>query len=141
MVIVDTSVAYKWTDKNEEFREKALNILQAHIDKKNQIIVPDLIFYELANAWATKTKLSFSVIKNNLEDLEDSNLIIEPVNFVLLKKAILFSKNHKVSVYDAIYAILAKEKNCELITADDKFVGQVRIPFVKSLKDYSRVKL
>lgn len=134
MVIVDTSVAYKWTDKNEEFREKALGILNDHINKKNQIIVPDLIFYELANAWTTKAKLSFSVIGHNLKDFEDSNLIAEPVSFDLIRKAILFSRKYKVSVYDAVYAVLAREKGCDLITADAKFADQVGLPFVKKLE-------
>src|SRR3989304_10028660 len=133
MVIVDTSVAYKWTDKNEEFREEALGILNDHIDKKNQIIVPALIFYELANAWATKAKLSFAVIRNNLKDLEDSNLTVEPARFDLIRKAILFSRKYRVSVYDAVYAVLAQNKGCVLITADAKFADQVDLPFVKKL--------
>lgn len=133
MVIVDTSVAYKWTDKNEELRGKALEILNDHIEKKNQIIVPDLIFYEIANAWATKAKLSFSVIRNNLKDLEDSNLTVELVSFDLTRKAIKFSRKYKVSVYDAVYAVLAQDKGCDLVTADTKFVDQVNLPFVKRL--------
>lgn len=139
MVIVDTSVAYKWTDKNEEFRDKALAILQSHINSKVRIIVPDLIFYELANAWATKTKLSSYKISNSLKDLEESNLNVEMVRFDLVRKAILFSRKYKVSVYDATYAVLAKEKKCYLITADEKFAKQVNLPFVKTLSQYPEV--
>lgn len=139
MVIIDTSVAYKWTDKNEEFRDEALAILQSHINSKVRIIVPDLIFYELANAWATKTKLSSYKISNNLKDLEESNLNVETVRFDLVRKAILFSRKYKVSVYDATYAVLAKEKKCYLITADDKFVEQVGLRFIKKLRDKSEV--
>lgn len=133
MVVVDTSVAYKWSDKNEEFREEALNILRNHIVARDKTIVPDLIFYELANAWATKTKLSLYKINNNIRDLEESSLNVVPVSFKLVKKAILFSKKYKVSVYDAIYAVLAKENKCDLITADTKFAKQVNLPFVKTL--------
>lgn len=139
VIIVDTSVAYKWTDENEEFRNQALGILDDHINKKDQIIVPDLIFYELANAWATKTKLSAYKIRNNLKDLVDSNLITESINFDFIRKAVLFSKKYKVSVYDAAYAVLAQEKGCDLITADEKFVKQVRLPFVKALSKYPEV--
>ena len=92
-----------------------------------------MIFYELANAWATKAKLSFAVIRNNLKDLEDSNLTVEPLRFDLTRKAILFSRKYRVSVYDAVYAVLAQDKGCVLITADTKFVDQVNLPFVKKL--------
>ncbi len=36
----------------------------------------------------------------------------------------------------AVYAVLAKEKKCPLITADEKFVGAVKLSFVKNLQDY-----
>src|SRR3989338_7314534 len=137
MIVVDTSVAYKWTDKNEGLREKAFAILKAHVHCKVKIIVPDLIFYELANAWATKTALKFPKIKSNLKDLEDSILQLAPLSFNGLEKAIKFSKKYHVSVYDASYAVLAQENNCDLFTADSKFVKAVNLPFVKHLSDYS----
>lgn len=136
MVVVDTSVAFKWTDENEESRNIALKILQDHIQNKVKIIVPQLIFYELANSWATKTKLSVSTIKSNLKRLKKADLTIEPPSFELMVKAVEFSKKYQVSVYDASYAVLAQAKKCNLITADTKFVNQVNLPYVKTLTGY-----
>lgn len=133
MVVVDTSVVFKWTDENEELRNAALKILKGHIQNKVKIIVPQLIFYELANAWATKTKLSVPVIKKDLGRLKKTCLEIEPPNFESIAKAVEFSKKYRVSVYDATYAVLARAKKCNLITADTKFVDQINLPFVKSL--------
>ncbi len=133
MVIVDTSVVFKWSDKGETLREAALIILDNHLKKIEKIIVPDLLFYEAANAWATKSGLTLRGISNNLDDLIDSNLTVENINFGLLQKIIYFSRKYKVSVYDATYAVLAKENKCDLITADNKFVKQVNLPFVKTL--------
>jgi len=48
-------------------------------------------------------------------------------------KSAIFSRKYKVSVYDAVYAVLAQDKGCVLITADSKFVDQVNLPFVKKL--------
>lgn len=93
--------------------------------------------YELANAWATKTKLSLKKIKIFLDDLEEIDIKIEPVTLELISNAIEFSKNYRVSVYDASYAVLAKEKKCDFITADSKFVEKVSLPFVKNLNNYS----
>lgn len=131
MVVVDASVAYKWWDKKEKLSKKAQVFLKNRLN--NKILVPDLILYELANAWATKTKLSISDAKRNLKDLESINLQIEPITFELIKKAVEFSKKYQVSVYDASYAVLAQGKKCDLVTADTKFVNQVNLPFVKSL--------
>lgn len=137
MVVIDTSVAYKWFSKeDEEFFSQAISLLKAHLRKKEIITAPDIIVYELANAWSTKTKLLVNQIKIFVEDLQDINIKIEPVSFELITKAIDFSKNYQVSVYDASYALLAQENKCDLFTADSKFVEQVNLPFIKHLNDY-----
>lgn len=133
MVVVDASVAFKWWDQKEKHSKKAQVFLKNYLDK---IIVPDLILYELANAWATKTKLTVSDAKRNLEDLKNLNILVEPPSFELMVKAVEFSKKYQVSVYDASYAVLAQAKKCNLITADTKFASQVNLPYVKTLTGY-----
>ena len=138
MVVIDTSVAYKWfsIDK-EEHISYALKLLEAHLHNRETIIAPDIIIYELSNAWATKTRLSVGKIETFLEDFEELKIKIEPVTFELIGKAICFAKKYHVSVYDASYAVLAKEKKCDLVTADSKFSKQTNLPFIKSLDKYS----
>lgn len=134
MVVIDTSVAYKWfSPENEELLSEALALLK----NSNALIAPDLIIYELANSWATKTKLKIPQIKIFLKDLEETEIKIEPVSFELVRKAIDFSKKYHVSVYDALYAVLALEKGCDFVTADSKFVVKVNLPFVKHLSETS----
>lgn len=134
MVVVDTSVAYKWfSPENEELLQEAITLLKNSSD----ITAPDLIIYELANSWSTKTKLKTAQIKIFLKDLEETNIKIESVNFEIIRKAVDFSKKYHVSVYDASYAVLAQEKGCNFVTADSKFVKKVKLPFVKHLSEYS----
>lgn len=138
MIIIDCSVAFKWfSQEDEEDTDKALEILASHLHSKELITVPDLIICELANVWVTKSSLPLKSSKVFLEDLRDSHLAIEPISFELISKAITFAKKYKVSVYDAIYAVLAKEKKCDLITADKKFIEKINLPFVKLLGEYS----
>lgn len=137
MVIVDASVAFKWFLNNEEDIDQALTILTLHQNEQNIILVPDLLFYELANAWVTKTALTVKGIKTFLNDLQNINLKIGVVNFDLLNQAAVLSKKYKISLYDATYLALAKQKKCLLITADQKLIGKVNLPFVKLLQDYS----
>lgn len=76
-------------------------------------------------------------ILENVDLLEEYLPKQIPINFKLIKKACQFSKKYGVSVYDAIYAVMAKEKKCNLITADDKFADKVNLPFVKKLSDHN----
>lgn len=134
--IIDSSVVFKWFSKEETDRNLALKLLDNHISKKIQLMVPDLIFYETANAWATKSALSAVEVEVNLSKLEEASLVIEQIDFKFIKQAAMFSKKYNVSVYDAIYAVMAEEKKCDLITADDKFANKVNLPFVKKLSDH-----
>ena len=133
MVVIDTSVAYKWFTAEEENSSKALKLLKNHLHKKEILVSCNIIIYELANAWATKTKLPIEKIKIFLKDFEQTGIKIEAMTFELIGEAIEFSKKYHVSVYDASYAVLAKQKKCDFITADSKFVRQVNLPFIKNL--------
>lgn len=135
MIVVDSSVIFKWFDIDEENHLEARKFLRKHLSKEIEILIPDLLLYEITNAWATKTKLNEKDIKENLERLERYSLLIIPVKFQLLNKAVLFSKKYQVSVYDATYAVIAEEKGSELITADDRFADKVKLHFVKKLSD------
>ena len=136
MVVIDTSVAYKFFT-SEEDQEQALNILKKHKEGEETIIIPDLLLYEIANAWSTKTSISSSQIATNLNDLKDANFKIETVSFELIYESIKLSIEYKISVYDACYAALAKKNDCDLITADNKFADKVNLlSFVKKLSEY-----
>lgn len=135
MIIIDASVAFKWfSQEGEEDIDKALEILDSHLRGKELIVVPDLIVYELANAWVTKAVLPLKRCLVLLKDLEKSRLKIEVISFRLINKAVTFSKKYNVSVYDAVYAVLAEEKRCSLITADKKFIEKINLTFVKLLE-------
>lgn len=140
MVVIDTSVAFKWfAIEKEELLSQSLGLLKEHLTNKEIIVAPDLIIYELANAWATKTKLSMPEINIFIKDFEETGVKIEPITYKLINKAINFSKKYHVSVYDGAYAVLAKEKKCNLFTADIKFVKHIKLPYIKYLGDYKSI--
>ncbi len=135
MIVADSSVIFKWFDASENFYLQAKAHLRQHLLRENEILIPDLLLYEITNAWATKSKLDEEDIKGNLMRLEKYSLKRIPIDFELLKKAAWFSKKYQVSVYDAAYAVLAEERKCNLITADDKFADKVNLPFIKKLSE------
>lgn len=133
MVVIDTSVAFKWFSTDEDDSKTALEILDAHIKNKNPILIPDLFYYEITNAWVTKKGFKIEYISENLALLEKYLLTAVQLNFAAFKMALSMSKKYKISVYDAAYAVLAEKNQCNLITADEKFAKQVNLTFVKTL--------
>lgn len=137
MIIVDTSVAFKWFNTKEEGFDQALIILEQHLSKRETIFVPSLLFYEITNAWTTKTSLDEATIKNNLKLLGKYSLETLNLGTPLFQKSVDFARKYKTSVYDAVYAVLAQEKKCYLVSADQRFVERVHLPFIKTLQSYS----
>ncbi|MEK7165559.1 MAG: type II toxin-antitoxin system VapC family toxin [Patescibacteria group bacterium] len=133
MVIIDTSIVFKWFAEQEVNHKLALKLLEKYLSGEEEITIPDLLLYELTNAWSTKTGLDLIQITKNLVKLEAYTLPMVSVSFALLKYASHFARVHQVSVYDAVYAVLADDFGCNLITADERFVTRVNLPFVKLL--------
>ncbi|OGM12516.1 hypothetical protein A2V80_01510 [Candidatus Woesebacteria bacterium RBG_16_39_8b] len=136
MIVVDTSVALKWllTEKEESIT-KARMLLKDHLAKKNEILVPELLFYEIANALATKTKIPQIKINGLLKRIYSLNIkIYHPLEPDVLDSARL-AKKYNSTVYDMLYAVVAKKHKTKLITADANFIKKTKFMFVKHLKD------
>ncbi len=133
MVIIDTSIVFKWFAQLETHHKLALKLLENYLLGEEEITIPDLLLYELTNAWSTKTGLDLTQIAKNLNQLEAYKIPVVSVSFSLLHYASHFARAHQVSVYDAVYAVLAEDYGCDLITADRRFVNRVNSPFVKLL--------
>lgn len=137
MIVLDASVGGKWLLKiDESYRDKALNILRKHFDEEEKITVPDLFFYEIANAIATKTTISPRNIQPLMKKLFETNLsIYHPLQDDIIASTKL-AKKHKTSVYDMLYSVVAKKNKATLVTADEKFVQKTGFKFVKHIKDF-----
>lgn len=133
MVVIDTSVIFKWFASAEKKREEAKSFLVNHLNKTEPIIIPDLLLYEIANAWATKTALTSEEVLENLTLLGKYDLKIVPASFNLVMKASKLSKTYSISVYDAIFIALAEEKGVKVVTADEKLFRKVPLPFIDLL--------
>jgi|SRR3989344_2587493 len=116
--VVDASIAVKWFT-NEGDTKDALKIRDAHINGEIVIIVPDLIFLEVLNAFKYK-KLDKESLNNVNENLWDLQLHVEKMNSYILDKAISISLEYDLTLYDSMYAAIAQIHGCPLITADEK---------------------
>ena len=133
MKIIDASVAIKWVRREEEFSEIAVKIQTDHLDNIDKILVPRLILYEIANALATKSDTTPKYVRSGLNILFESKLEIYHESEKEILEAAKLAKKHKTSVYDMLYAVIAKENKCMLITADENFVAKTGFKFVKHI--------
>lgn len=133
MIIVDTSVAIKWLRSDEEGHEEAMQIYKNHIENKEEILVPGLFYIEAANALATNNILSDNDISEGIEFLYESHFFEQEVSHKMITEAALLAKKYKTSVYDMLYAVIARSKNATLITADKRFANSVNFSFVTLL--------
>lgn len=133
MIVLDSSVALKWFFADEDGVEHALRVRDDHISGKNEIAVPTLFFYEIANVLATKVKLS-------PEDAQEAFELISAFEFNVLEldsleylEAMALADKHKVSVYDASYHVLADRFGCRFLTADRKFWEKMKVTGVAEM--------
>ncbi len=134
MVIIDTSVTFKWFFEEQESQvTQARKLLELHLNKKESLHAPDLMLYELTNALITKTELPLPKIKSFIQDLDDLKIKFETVTFDLMIKAAHIAKKYTISVYDSTYVALAEKNNCDLVTADTKLQRKLNLTYVKTL--------
>lgn len=140
MIVVDTSVAIKWLNKKEKDSEFALSLYKKHIAGIEVIVVPPLLFIEAANTLATKSNSAKEDIETGLAFIFEANFDIYNITLGDLVDAGVLAKKYKTSVYDMLYAVVAKNKKCILITADEYFVKKTKFKHVKLLKEISQVQ-
>ena len=126
MIVLDSSVALKWIFADEEGAERAERIRDEHISGKNEIAVPSLFFYEIANVLATKVNLSAEEALEAFELISAFEFNVHELDSSEYMKAMTLAMKHKVSVYDASYHLLASRLGCHFLTADRKFFEKVK---------------
>lgn len=138
MIVIDASIAIKIINTKEEGNVEAINLFQSHMEGREEIIVPEFLFIEVANALATKSQTQNKEIKEGLNVLYEANLILYDLQKEDLIEASVLAKQYETSVYDMLYAVVAKNKKIKLITADARFTKKVGFSYVKHLS-YSGV--
>lgn len=127
MIVLDASVILKWVFADENGGERARYYKERHISEEEIIVVPKLLFYEIANVLATNTRL-------RLEDITEAFSLIWNFDFEVYDfgseeflSGITLSKRYKISLYDAAYIELAKKLNCEFVTADRRLYEKKKV--------------
>lgn len=132
-LVIDTSVIIKWFLKEED-SEKALTYLQSYKEGLSSIVIPQLLFYELGNAFISR-KVTSNHADKAIEALKRLNLEVVNIEFLFFKKIFRNAQRLSLTFYDSAYVALAQERGCSFITADKKLYQKVskKIPQIKLL--------
>ena len=134
-LILDASVIVKWFTKEED-RDKAVRLREDFFKGKLEIVLPDLVLYEIANALRYNPNIDSNDVIDAISSILDMEIEIVVPQSSILRKAIEIAFEKKISFYDSFYIALASEIDFGFVTADEKLYNKIKdLGNVHLLKD------
>lgn len=118
-LVIDASVAVKWFSK-EIYQRQAESVLKRAYQNKLSLFAPELLIYEVGNALWKGKQLDEERIGAALNSLYYLPLDFSYLSQSLIKAVVLLMVKYNLTFYDAVYAGLAYEISCPLLTSNPK---------------------
>lgn len=119
-LVIDASVILKWYLPDEEFAQKALNILDRHVSGEIALYAPTILPYEILNALIVAERMgrvNEEVTKNAFNAFLDLEInFLNP--FLDYQGIISLARSFDRSVYDASYLAVANKRDIDFVTGD-----------------------
>ncbi|MBL8797884.1 MAG: type II toxin-antitoxin system VapC family toxin [Planctomycetia bacterium] len=134
--MLDANVAMKWVlAEPDSARANALR--GDFLGGVHELLAPDVFAAEIAHGLTRAERrklLKPPQGKALLADVLATCPHLHPF-LPLLDRAFDISSAHRHGLYDCLYIALAEQESCELVTADDKLIKNLktRFPFIGSL--------
>jgi predicted nucleic acid-binding protein len=125
--VVDASVGIKLFVMEELSEQAQLLFTKLTDDPPAELYVPDLFYIECANILLKYMRRFGRPLEDSLADLADMNkLAFKTVSTAeLMESALLLASQKNLTAYGACYAVLARQLNIPLITADKPMIKAV----------------
>jgi predicted nucleic acid-binding protein len=136
--VLDSSVALKWVFPEAD-SGRAIRLRDEYNNSIHDLLAPDIFSVEVVNALAAAERQG-RIKKGEalvfFREIAQSAPVIL-ATWPLLIRAMEISIATRHAVYDCIYVALAELEQCELVTADDLLVRNLRptFPFLIRLVD------
>lgn len=141
MICADASLAIKWLLGDEEHAERALALLEATLDRGDEIVAPPFLPVEITNILRQRMRRQ-GMSRARAGALLRHFLAI-PITFTtpagLYEAALTLADTYDLgAVYDAHYVAVAQAVGCDLWTADRRLVRALSpdLALVRWIGDY-----
>ncbi len=125
--VLDTSVALKWfSEFGESDLDQALQLREDLLNGSVFFTVPELLFYEIANALRYNPRFSLKDVQGAIRSVLDMGLDVRTVEQETLREVINLAFKYNSTVYDTYFLALSTREGKPLITADYKFTEKLR---------------
>lgn len=121
--VVDANVAVKWV-LPEIHAEAASRLLSSD----NSLLVPDFFFPEVGNILWKQVRFGSATLEE--AQFNFNQIAITPLQVceskLLIPAALSIAVRVQQAVYDCVYLALAVAENCQMVTADKRFVNALQ---------------
>ncbi|MDZ4168481.1 MAG: type II toxin-antitoxin system VapC family toxin [Coriobacteriia bacterium] len=118
LYVIDSSVAYKWfNDENESHVSTALELLQGHRDGTLLLTAPAHMPTEVLNG-LRYSRLGDEYLRRVPGQLAGAEVALVPLDGALLAQALELALAYDLTIHDALFPALAVQLDCDLVTAD-----------------------
>ena len=125
LVVVDSSVMVKWiVAYGESGLDAAAQLLRDQREGSLQLVAPAFASVEVGNVMryiGVETEDAVGLYS----DIAGFGVRLLPDSQERVLRALELGFEHRISVYDALYLVLAQELECELATGDRKAFGGI----------------
>jgi|SRR3990170_5828393 len=122
-IVVDASVVVKWFAKEKEEKiEEAFKVFRLIKKGKVKAWSPVFLLVEVLNISSRKKGLEEKDVENLLDELIQSGISFQNLSTDKVRELPKIVSRYKITAYDALYFLLAKEKKCKIITLDKELL-------------------
>jgi predicted nucleic acid-binding protein len=128
--VLDSSAAIQWVLREKD-SAKAIRLRDNYHNAILKLLAPDIFPAEILNALtkAERTKrLGVGDARILFESIIADTPILHPY-LPLLDRAGEVASRFRVALYGCLYLALAEREGCELVTADSRFLNNLRLHF------------
>ncbi|HWQ70496.1 MAG TPA: type II toxin-antitoxin system VapC family toxin [Patescibacteria group bacterium] len=130
MVLIDTNIAVSLWVEND-WTHAARRLLEKDWDWRTE----SFALIEFANVMATYVRMGLTSEREALAQLDEAEAFLSPgLTTVTHHQALVVAMTYKVSIYDALFLVAARELEVKLVT-EDATLRRAAPELTQSLKD------
>jgi len=119
--VVDASVVLGWILGEPD--APGAKLLEAHVAGDDPLVAPELLHYEVANVLVRGARLPAAAALEAYQRFVALEIESYSLGHEEYAAALALAAAHRVTVYDASYAALARALGCGMVTADRRLAA------------------